>query len=85
MYYKDNFIKETFGDNSNYFENEISYGFHFYNFNLIPNETENKYCFYYSVDYDYYKLVDYYYKNIREMNINELIVLLFNFSIIFQI
>ena len=73
MHYKDNFIKETF-DNSYYFENDISYGFHFYNFNLIPTETQNKYCFYYSVDYDYYKLVDYYYKNIKEMNINELIV-----------
>ena len=73
MYFLNNFIDKS-DDHSNYFKNEIYYGFHFYNFQFIPIELKEKINFFYAVEYDYDKLVKYFYKNIEGLNINEIII-----------
>ena len=71
LYFKDNFINNHY---SNYFNNEIYYGFKYHNFQFIPIECKEKFCFYYAIEFGYYKLVKYY-KNIEGLNINEIIIL----------
>lgn len=46
--------------------------FVFFNFQFIPTELNEKFCFYYAIEYDHFKLVEYY-KNIERLNINEII------------
>lgn len=73
LYYKNNFYKEV-DISSNYLQNDINYAFRFYNFEFIPNDLKEKFCFFYSVQYDYYKLVEYF-KDIEGLNINETVIL----------
>ena len=74
-YFKNNFIKnDDLKVSSNYLRNEAFFGFRFYNFQFIPTEIDEKFYFYYAVEYDYYHLVKFY-LNIDGLNINEMIIL----------
>ncbi|KAK8860607.1 hypothetical protein M9Y10_012272 [Tritrichomonas musculus] len=75
LYFKNNFI-DTFDDHPDYIQNELCYGFHYYNFEFIPIDHNNfKFFFFYSIEYNCFNnLVDYYYKNIKGLDINELII-----------
>lgn len=73
-YFKDNFVKEI-DIHSNYFKNEFSYAFNFYNFKFIPDQLDEPFFFFYAIEYDYFNLVNYYLKNIKNLDINRTIIL----------
>ena len=72
LYFKNNFISES-NVQPKYDENEISYAFHYYNFQFIPIELKEPFFFFYSIEYDHYKLVEYF-KDIEGLNFNETII-----------
>ena len=49
--------------------------FQYYNFSYISDDIIEPICFYYAIDFDYFKLVDYI-KNKTGLNVNQLIILL---------
>ena len=81
LYFQNKFIEKV-DLKSNYYRNEICYAFQFYNFQFIPDDLDEKLCFYYAIEYKYIELIDYYYKNLKGLDINELIILNFYFHLI---
>ena len=52
MYFKTNFVSDVFDVISNYSKNEFYYGFRFYNFQFISSELNQKFFFYYAVQFE---------------------------------
>ena len=82
FYFKNNFINDD--DHLNFNKNELEYGFHYNNFEFIPIELKEPFCFFYAIEYDYYELVKYY-KNIKGLNINESIILIKKYFFFYEI
>ena len=76
LYFRNNFInlQKSFSD---FNHNEFKFGFHYYNFQFIPIELDQPFCFFYAIEYNDFKLVEYY-KNIEGLDINLSIILKIN-------
>ena len=79
LYFINNFIPDDFDIHLNYYKNDIYYSFLFYNFQFIPIELNEHFCFFYAIDFGNSELFQYY-KNIQDLNINALIILIYIFS-----
>ncbi|KAK8865550.1 hypothetical protein M9Y10_011106 [Tritrichomonas musculus] len=85
---KDNLLieKEPPKNDSNddilrYKYDETCFAFNYYNFDFISEDVKDPICFFYAVDNGYFKLVDYYYKNMTEF-LNRIIISMVYFKTI---
>ena len=56
----------------NFKENLFAYCFHYYNFELLPDELDNEFTFFYLCKYDYYELVKLFIEN-KEIDLKKTI------------
>ena len=71
-YIQNNFITEK-NQINDFAKNVVAFGFHFYNYEFIPDDLNNEFVFYYACQYDYFSLVKLL-LNIKEIDVNKKII-----------